>query len=526
MIPLSIGSATAIYGDASRCEIKRRWVDHPALADLSRSLRALVQSLGDEAADDYWRGTLGPARRLAFAFCSAPVPFSYSAALAGINWTKINREVGRCRHLFPDSHAALESFIQRLQQLSAEPSSPLIAPLEDLARHSSSLSVAMRNPRMNQAVAVYFAGNTVLSNAKVVSATQLRGAHACDVLAVIGPCGWHPEYVFSAPRAPVIHVISFRWIRDSWKPGPILLHNSDAPAGKYTNHRIGVIPKIEKDSARNDPSSSDMLPLDLLPPIPAFVRNESSSSGPHSDSSVETVPARLCHLSGSRAVFVAADEGTTSLIIDTSEIGRAAVRRAPADELEPGQYLLLRTSGGGDFIAPLADRILGAAAATRRSEQAEWKNRLVSQATQQFGNVSRRELASRVCSNLRARRLSQARTENVHYWMSSKCIRPRKEEDFTAILAFAGMETRARDLWAAMGDISRAHVRAGQLIRRMLLQRISETSLEPLERDGEMVFDLGDQDGGTLSAFQITGIQPEEFEVPTDRIGVLLDGEE
>lgn len=60
----------------------------------------------------------------------------------------------------------------------------------------------------------------------------------------------------------------------------------------------------------------------------------------------------------------------------------------------------------------------------------------------------------------------------------------------------------------------------------MLLQKIADTSLEPLERDGEMVFDLGDQDGGTLSAFQITGISQEEFEIPADRIGVLLDSEE
>ena len=77
-----------------------------------------------------------------------------------------------------------------------------------------------------------------------------------------------------------------------------------------------------------------------------------------------------------------------------------------------------------------------------------------------------------------------------------------------------------------MGDIDRAHKRAGFLIRRMLLQKIADTSLESLERDGEMVFDLGDQDGGTLSAFQITGIQGEEFEVPADRIGVLVDMEE
>ena len=110
--------------------------------------------------------------------------------------------------------------------------------------------------------------------------------------------------------------------------------------------------------------------------------------------------------------------------------------------------------------------------------------------------------------------------------MSAKCISPRKAEDFMAIMTFAGLQERTQELRAAMDEIDRAHKRAGFLIRQMLLQKIADTSLESLERDGEMVFDLGDQDGGTLSAFQITDILGEEFEVPTDRIGVLLDMEE
>ena len=95
---------------------------------------------------------------------------------------------------------ALASLVQKLQQLSAESSSPLIGPLEQLLKQSGGLSVVMRNPRMNQAVAAYFAGSANLRNAKVVSAMQLRGAHMCNVLVAIGPCGWHPEYIFSAPR--------------------------------------------------------------------------------------------------------------------------------------------------------------------------------------------------------------------------------------------------------------------------------------------------------------------------------------
>ena len=51
------------------------------------------------------------------------------------------------------------------------------------------------------------------------------------------------------------------------------------------------------------------------------------------------------------------------LVIDTSEFGHVQVRRTPVDELEPGMYLLLRTAGGGDYIAPLADRLMGQRAA-------------------------------------------------------------------------------------------------------------------------------------------------------------------
>jgi len=225
-------------------------------------------------------------------------------------------------------------------------------------------------------------------------------------------------------------------------------------------------------------------------------------------------------------VFVSADEGASLLVIDLTERGRSIVRRVLANELELEMCLLLRTSGGGDFIAPLADRILGTQAAERRTQQADWKSRLIAVAQNRFGSLTRRELAARVAGHLCAQDLSEARPTNIYYWMCSKCIRPRKEEDFAAILAFAGWADKSAALWDAMGDIDRAHKKAGKAIRQMLLQRIASSSLEPLERDGEMIFDLGEQDGGTLSAFQITGLSEKDFEIPSDRIGVLMESEE
>lgn len=526
MKPVSIGRATSVYETASKCEITRHWLDHAGLADVSRSLRSLVQSLDSAAEDEFWQRVLGTVRRLAFAFCSTPLPFDRAAAATCIDWDKLHRQVCLCQQLYPDSSASLASLVQKLQSLSAETSSPFTAPLESLHSESCGMSVVLRSPRMNQAVSKYFAASAGLRNAKVVSSRQLREAHLCAALVAIGPCGWFPDYVFSAPRSPRIHVVSFRWIHDQWKPGPVFLNGSSAPADKNRKHFIGALPQFRDQAVPVNQGSPDLQPLDLLPLLPPFGKSRLPIAGWQPNPGEETLPARLCHLTGGRAVFVSADEGASSRVIDSTETGDSILRCVPTDELEPELYLLLRTSGGGDFIAPLADRILGTLAIHRRTQQAEWKCRLVAVAQERFGMVSRRELAARVAGNLRGQNLSEVRPANVHYWMSSKCIHPRKEKHFAAILEFAGMVDRTQELWGAMKEIERAHRTAGHAIRRMLLQKIATSSLEPLERDGEMTFDLGEQDGGTLSAFQITSISEEDFEVPADRIGVLLDSEE
>ena len=107
--------------------------------------------------------------------------------------------------------------------------------------------------------------------------------------------------------------------------------------------------------------------------------------------------------------------------------------------------------------------------------------------------------------------------------MSEKCISPRKFEDFRAIMTFSGMGRKTQEFWSSMREIYAAHKQAGFSIRRALLDRINNTSLEDLERTGEMVFDLGGDGGGSLSAFQIEAIQDDQLEVPVDRIGEILD---
>lgn len=526
MKSVSIGRACHAYEAVAECQISRHLLDHSGLSDLSRSLRSLIRSLEKEAEQEYWQRVLGPIRRLAFALCSIPMPFDRIFVSSGIDWVKLNRQVQLCEQLYPDWHFTLDSIVQNLHRICAETSTPFTEPLELLHGESGGMSVVIRNPRMNSAVSSYFAASAVLRNATVVSSIQLRDVHLYNMLVAIGPCGWFPEFIFTSPRATQIHVLSFSWIHDSFKPRPVFLSGSGPSASMNRKHYIGVLPKFRSQAMLQAETSHDLYAADLLPHLPPFGKIASRIRGSQHNTEEETTLARLCYLSGDRAVFISAEEGATSLVIDSRETGDSIVRRVHANELEPEHYLLLRTSGGGDFIAAFANYILGDLAAKRRFQQAEWKDRMVTLAQERFGELRRRELANRIADTLRSQRLSEAKPENVHYWMSSKCIHPRKRKDFAAVLSFADLTERTQELWEAMVEIDSAHKSAGQRIRQMLLQKIATSSLEPLERDGEMAFDIGELGGGALSAFQITALSEEEFEIPADRIGILLEIEE
>ena len=526
MIFLSIGSATEVYSDASGCEIIRYWVDHSALAEVSRSLRSLVLSIGGDSEGEFWRLTLRLLRRITFALCSTPIPFVTVAEILRQDWEKVCRQARLCEQLYPDTYTQFESLLHTLEPILAETSSPFFPVLELIARETTGLSVIMRNLCWNRVAADSFAANAALRKVKVVSAAQLRWAHHSNALAVIGPCAWFPEYVFSAPRASSIHIISYRWIQDSWKPRPIFLPAISGSSSHAGNHRIGSLPKVGGANIPEHPQPGDIKPKDLLPPAPVFTRGSSSGTGNGTSHREDMLPAKLCQLIGGRTVYISDEDGASSLIIDTSESDDSITRRVPTKELEPGMYLLLRTSGGGDFITQLADQILDSLSIVRRSQQAEWKEKILERAREQFGALSRRELSYKIDRYLRTSKMSNSRAANIHYWMGSKSIRPHNRKDFSEILRFAGLQEREEELWEAMGDIDRAHRQAGHHIRQMLMQKISPASLETLERDGEMDFDLGDQHGGTLSAYQITAISGEKFEIEADQIGRLMDQED
>lgn len=519
----SISFLTKIYNNSQTCNIARHNIAHDELYNISVALKSLRNSLGLEAEGEYWRQTLSPIRRFIFFLCSTPLPPVTIAATSGIDWDKLHHQVRLCQQLYPDLHASLAELVQKLRNLDGD--SPFLAPLESLCVDDVRVSVFINTSRMNQAVEKYFNEVKTLQKAEIVSARQLRELHICDRLVTIGPCKWVPEYIFLSPHAHEIHVINFNWLYDQWKPLSVFVSDSQSVKNRSVSHCIGRLPEIINKSEQfiRSEGFQGLNSLDLLPPTPTFRKEMLHNAGWEPSHNEELTLARFCHLAGERAVFVPADDNAAQLAIDLSDASKPLIRRVPIGALEPDMYLLLRTAGGGDFLIPLADRILGRIAKERREQQAGWKSQLISTAEKQFGELNRGALASAVSNYLSSNGLVQASPANIFYWMSSRSIRPRKKEAFIAILEYSGIQSKSEELWAAMEEIERAHRSAGHTIRKMLLHRISTMSLEPLKRDGQMVFDLGEQDGGSISAFQIINISDDEFDIPVNLIGTLLD---
>lgn len=114
---------------------------------------------------------------------------------------------------------------------------------------------------------------------------------------------------------------------------------------------------------------------------------------------------------------------------------------------------------------------------------------------------------------------------NIRNWMSARTIRARHIEDFTAIMRLIGMEEKAKLYWANARKLGSAHQRAGQQIRKLLLEKVRQADLQRLEGLGYMAFELPELQGGRIAAYRVKGIASSPVEVPFSQLGKVFGTE-
>lgn len=502
---LSLLDADEIYESSGHLQLSRIRISHAALGDFSIRLERFRARLGDATQDDQWKTFLTPLLRYRFTLCSSPVPFNLQGLLTPEIISLLARQLKYCQRLYPDFVGEAGALFESATTLAISNENPLLDAITELGLPPSGTRVGLLLkssqfiPQVEQLLAQARLSNTF----EALTASELKGAAVYSSLVVIGPPGWFPEYIFTAPRADSILSMRFAWIRDTWRPGNRFFGTVHWPSAGGTVTGEAVVDSPERDSG--DPSNIDELNI-LLSINPAQFAIGYSPSGADADNAE---PARPIVLAGGWLVFLEADGSSKVGIIDL-ETGKPRVRTIRGHDLEPGMFLILRTEGGGDYIEDVANRLLGQSAPGARSDQRLWKTRLRAE----IANNGIREV-SRQLGAFGAKRAS---VENIRRWMSARSIRTNDFDDFRAIMEFTGLATRAEELWKSMELIDRAHLIAGARIRKMLLQQVSRADTRTLEKLGVMDFELPAEDGGRITAFRVEEVLQQEVVVPAWRV--------
>jgi len=511
----SIDEIDNLYRCVVHCRLYKHLVHHAAFRDLCTAVRDIEHDLGEQAQDDYWQELLHELKRFRFTLYAAPIPvnFQSSMLLRFLEGQKRN-----CQHFYPGSFQKLQNIIDRVSALVAIPDNPLLEKISELLPpgDSSKTALLLKEAYLVPTVEELIGNHPALRHVELVNRYQLRGAQCYQNLFVIGPHYWFPDYIFRAPRSKEVHYIRYSWIPDTWVIRPIFItptNSQDTPGSNSASLVAGSATRKGANEASEDQEQ------EKVPEINWHKLSTKVMRSTPDDHTQEVVLARLYLLAGDQAVFLEASEHSKVLALDFETSGEEGddeevqqVGRMPVAKLQPGMFLLLRTEGGGDYIVPIANRILGEDAAQLREMQEGWKTRL-------RGEVELRGLLP-VCIDLLELGGSKHVNEiNLRYWMSSKCIRPQDNNDFRAILKLVGLQDKEA-LYRDVADrIERAHRSAGFYIRKLLISQVTGADLHEIHKKGYMEFELPRSDGGSLTAFRIEHISPAITNVSASRTG-------
>jgi len=517
---VSLHSAITIYNCAAHLKIRRWHIQHQDFEDFCFALRKFERKLGDVAKDIYWTTFLRAMRNYRFELTVAPIPFNYMDSRGTETEERLRNHLRYCESIYPsfvsDSSQLLDLFCKLIRS-GDNPGLVSIASIPELMVGNGSAIVIIR-PGLLKLTEEQTILNPALAGIETIGVSQLRGERCYHNLVVVGPLCWFPEYIIRAPRTEQIHAVTYGWLSDRIALEPVFLGTiQDSKKGVETTGsqpycEIYNEPKPGHEKATIDPD-------ELIDTVDwESVKDRASSHDTSlavTEEDAEFVEAMLFLLEGDKIVPLDSSEAAKVNVIDFDRGDRARVLRIPVLDIELDTFILLRTEGGGEYIVEVADKILGNQADHTRNMQKHWKSLLRK-------SVNMMQMYTTVCE-LKKRGAIRANEVNIRNWMSYRSIRTDDPRDFKAIMDLIGLREKTDEYWTMMTVIDSAHRRAGQLIRKLLVNQVLHSNIQDAEKLGRIDFELPETGAGSLTAFQVRDIYKGTVSVPYYRIGHVFD---
>lgn len=500
MTAISLVDASRIYACADNASIHRHRVDVPLLSEYSRALKSLRLSLGEEASNDYWREVMWRVFWYRKLMGSAPLPPSHPALLGAELIAHLQRHLRYCDEIAPRVATRTHEMLRAFESVVGLQTNPLLAAIVELhnSKDSEGVAILVAEARLIVPTQEVLDRSPVLEGAEALHLSELRTGRTFRRLFLVGACEWYGRGVLSAPRAPLVDAVRYSFVPDRWK-------SERAFVGQLIGNRNWEPDdfSVEEDLVDDAFETVEMPVVDVQQLVKRI-------GGQHGGSGQDVALAKLVLIEGGLGVFLEADRDSKAFVIDLDSDGEDRVVRLPVASLERGMFLLLRTEGGGDYIVPVADRLLGQQATSARASVKLWKTIL--------GARMRDYGPAHVAKELEQRGGKGVDANDVRRWMSPTTIGTTRRENFEAILAYAGLTARGEELWNLMRRLQIAHKQAGQHIRRLLLDEVEKVDLGALRKHGFLEFELPGQDAGSLSAYRIEKIIKDELLVGASKL--------
>ncbi|HKO19129.1 MAG TPA: hypothetical protein VJU82_09615, partial [Acidobacteriaceae bacterium] len=450
----SFAAVDQLYGFRNSAVVSAYTCEHPGLRRLCFAIRKFERTVEGDSVET-WIDGLRLLRRIRSTALSLPLPFNHPAVCPPELVAQLVRWARTGTHADPVLGPAATELAELARELSSSSSQPLadlvLECILDVGEYPTAL--VLSNAGRGDAVEAFWAGLWDPSAVHVVAPAQLRGPASFQHAVMVGPVRWFPDHVFAAPRARYLSTVGYGFVSGNGPPEALLLGEpASTPLPWVHVGSSWSSPGVDASAPARSSSNHVDEPLDwqdILPRIEwdAIVASlpVGSTIAPEGVSYLESdVPARLLLLQTGMAVFLEC-EGGRAIIVDPEHGERPRVTRIAVEDIAPGMFVLLRTSGGGDYIAPLADEILGERAAYARRIQADWKRALI--------RVIQERGIDGVCRGLRTLGLRHANPGNVRRWCSERAIRTQEKDDLMTLLTYVGLSSRADHIWRVMKAI-------------------------------------------------------------------------
>lgn len=496
---------TALYDAAAGLQVKRVCVEDEAICAFSNAVQRLKQRLGDDAADSYWRPVMARLSRVRWELVTVPLPLHHPAFGLGDSVAFIRHRLQNCVDVFPSYVDETSEVAALLANLAPRADDPLSDAVRSLGLDGRKAFLLLRDARYAAAVEEALGGPPRLT---VLTPPQLSDSPVRDAAAVIGPARWFPPHVFAAPRARHLYIAQYQWLRDD-ALDPRIFAGSRMGAGG----RGASLPAY----AGGGTPGTVLDPAELMPVTDwTAIASGTGGSAQGGLEQPDTVDAYLLLLASEQAVYVEAEDGSRAFVVDLGSSRELHV--VPTRSIQPGTYIVNRVGGEGDYIPAIADSILGDHAPRLRASQQRWKDPL-------------RELVQSIGVQAMLFRLEAAGAErgkrgNLRRWLSAGSIRTELYTDFAALMQVAGLAEETAELWGDMELIDKAHHRAGQRVRSLLVKEILEGDTRDLEVRGWQDYHVEEIEGeGALRVARVEARHPDVLRVNSRQTRQLLDVE-